>query len=257
MKTSKNYGFYLPSRDDDDIVDINQISENFGIIDTELSEVIKGKGVDQVYNAESPNPQSGKAVAGALTKYISLDSNTEFIFDGGDASSNIDVDFVIDTEMSSSSENAVSNKVIKLYVDTEVEKLEEEINEKIGNNVDYVIEQNTSGIWTYRKWKSGIAECWCYITKNLSAFNEMGNNHWYKPFGDIAFPDGLFNAIPVVNVTLSNDSAGGLGQGSLVLQKSNPTQDSTGLVYALLSSSSAPTGEVPCGASFDVKGRWE
>lgn len=25
---------------------------------------------------------------------------------------------------------------------------------------DYIVEQNTSGIWTYRKWASGIAECW-------------------------------------------------------------------------------------------------
>ena len=31
---------------------------------------------------------------------------------------------------------------------------------------DIVIDQNTSGIWTYRKWKSGIAECWgtCSVT---------------------------------------------------------------------------------------------
>jgi hypothetical protein len=26
--------------------------------------------------------------------------------------------------------------------------------------VDYLIEQGTSGNWTYRKWNSGIAECW-------------------------------------------------------------------------------------------------
>ena len=25
---------------------------------------------------------------------------------------------------------------------------------------DYVVETGTSGIWTYRKWNSGIAECW-------------------------------------------------------------------------------------------------
>ena len=25
---------------------------------------------------------------------------------------------------------------------------------------DYVVEQGTDGIWTYRKWNSGIAECW-------------------------------------------------------------------------------------------------
>lgn len=25
---------------------------------------------------------------------------------------------------------------------------------------DYVVEQGETGIWTYRKWNSGIAECW-------------------------------------------------------------------------------------------------
>ena len=36
MTKSKNYGFSLPSRDTDDIADINQIARNFEIIDEEL-----------------------------------------------------------------------------------------------------------------------------------------------------------------------------------------------------------------------------
>ena len=28
------------------------------------------------------------------------------------------------------------------------------------NTKDYVVDQGTSGIWTYRKWNSGVAECW-------------------------------------------------------------------------------------------------
>nr|DAK64821.1 MAG TPA: hypothetical protein [Caudoviricetes sp.] len=32
----------------------------------------------------------------------------------------------------------------------------------VGNalKVDYIVEEGTAGIWTYRKWNSGIAECW-------------------------------------------------------------------------------------------------
>ena len=33
---------------------------------------------------------------------------------------------------------------------------------------DYVVEQGTSGIWTYRKWNSGIAECWITSSRNVS-----------------------------------------------------------------------------------------
>ena len=48
MKYSENLNFYLPSRDDDDVADINQISENFitidkqmGVIDEALGEIIE------------------------------------------------------------------------------------------------------------------------------------------------------------------------------------------------------------------------
>lgn len=38
MERSENFNFYLPSRDTDDIADINQISENFKVIDEKLFE---------------------------------------------------------------------------------------------------------------------------------------------------------------------------------------------------------------------------
>lgn len=38
MERSGNFNFYLPSRDTDDIADINQISENFKVIDEKLFE---------------------------------------------------------------------------------------------------------------------------------------------------------------------------------------------------------------------------
>ena len=33
---------------------------------------------------------------------------------------------------------------------------------------DYVVEQGTSGIWTYRKWDSGVAECWLLKSKTVT-----------------------------------------------------------------------------------------
>ena len=43
-----------------------------------------------------------------------------------------------------------------------------EIAQKLGLISDYVVEQGTSGIWTYRKWNSGIAECWGVFTLNTT-----------------------------------------------------------------------------------------
>ena len=39
---------------------------------------------------------------------------------------------------------------------------------------DYIVEEGTSGIWTYRKWNSGIAECWG-IRSNI---NESISTTW-------------------------------------------------------------------------------
>lgn len=64
METSTNFGFNLPSRDNDDIADINQISDNFRIIDEIMKET------DQTFSGTSENPQSGTAVAGALSDYV-------------------------------------------------------------------------------------------------------------------------------------------------------------------------------------------
>lgn len=42
------------------------------------------------------------------------------------------------------------------------------------NTADRVIEQGTSGIWTYRKWNSGIAECWGIHTMTSSCTAAWG-----------------------------------------------------------------------------------
>lgn len=39
---------------------------------------------------------------------------------------------------------------------------------------EYIVEQGTSGIWTYRKWASGVAECWGRITiSGLTATTDL------------------------------------------------------------------------------------
>ena len=66
---------------------------------------------------------------------------------------------------------------------------------------DYVVEQGTSGIWRYRKWNSGIAECWGVWSGTLTNYTStMGGNAYYTT---ISFPTGLFNAAPVPQYTSS------------------------------------------------------
>lgn len=51
MEKSENFEFNLPSSDSDDIVDVNQISDNFRIIDTELYEATQNASKEYVDNA--------------------------------------------------------------------------------------------------------------------------------------------------------------------------------------------------------------
>lgn len=57
---------------------------------------------------------------------------------------------------------------------------------------DFVIEQGTSGIWIYRKWNSGIAECWG-MGQHTAASSDFVSFQTNYPFA--------FTAIPIVTVS--------------------------------------------------------
>lgn len=71
------------------------------------------------------------------------------------------------------------------------EKLRE-IAQKQGLIKDYVVETGTSGIWTYRKWSSGTAECWGEKTAAVSSKSVLNVPSFSFPF--------TFTAIPNINV---------------------------------------------------------
>ena len=55
------------------------------------------------------------------------------------------------------------------------------------NAVDYVVEQGVSSDTTYRKWNSGVAECWIYTTQNVAINSTYGSLYqgtwqWQFPF---------------------------------------------------------------------------
>lgn len=74
---------------------------------------------------------------------------------------------------------------------------------------DYVVAQGTSGIWTYRKWNSGIAECWTTSTLNTTGtfWADIMGGHGYKVTYN--FPSGLFSSYPVTTGNGRTGSGGG------------------------------------------------
>lgn len=55
---------------------------------------------------------------------------------------------------------------------------------------DYVLEQGTSGIWTYRKWASGVAECWLESELTLTGSTPVANMNGsaYLSYVDVDLP---------------------------------------------------------------------
>lgn len=76
---------------------------------------------------------------------------------------------------------------------------------------DFVISQGISGIWTYRKWKSGIAECWCRKTITTNITNVWGGLYTSGRLDalDISFPFA-FKSVPVVTANLTANWAGAI-----------------------------------------------
>lgn len=58
-------------------------------------------------------------------------------------------------------------------LDHVVDKIYDLINS--GGSADYIVEEGKSGIWTYRKWASGIAECWGVYSYNTAISSAWGN----------------------------------------------------------------------------------
>ena len=74
---------------------------------------------------------------------------------------------------------------------------------------DYVIEEGTSGIWTYRKWNSGVAECWGNTPQKSYPLNSAYGSAYYTTDAPLCtFPTGLFTSAPTMNVSRTN---GGIG----------------------------------------------
>lgn len=78
---------------------------------------------------------------------------------------------------------------------------------------DYVTEEGTSGIWTYRKWKSGKKECWGTYSATISHAASWNGGYEYLS-GNISLPF-TFDGSPVVTfhgrVTTGNSIPGYVG----------------------------------------------
>lgn len=114
---------------------------------------------------------------------------------------------------------------------------------------DHVFEQGTSGIWTYRKWSSGIAECWAITSSTNYAVTSSYVNGYYTNLGTVSFPSGLFIAAPSIQGTRTNT-----GSGSALIFLSLHTVTASSFAGYVCATSSGTYG---CQFSYHAIGRWK
>lgn len=74
------------------------------------------------------------------------------------------------------------------------------------NTADYVVEQGTSGIWTYRKWNSGLAECWGIYTTTSACTKAWGTLFYSDTLAPRINYPFTFTVRPQETVFLRGDS---------------------------------------------------
>ena len=123
-------------------------------------------------------------------------------------------------------------------------------NETSINNMscDYIVEQGTSGIWTWEKWNSGKAVCWGNQSLTVT-INEAWGNIVGSPSFNVAFPFE-FMAIPIVTAQILYTS----NNCFLAATPGNASNSVSGN-YTLCRAT--PYEGVQCTVSWYVIGNWK
>lgn len=96
---------------------------------------------------------------------------------------------------------------------------------KMGLIKDYVTAQGTSGIWTYRKWASGIAECWNTELLNITGSTTSGPlmGGYYAQLNSPSWGRFPFDFIEDPNIAAMGRLGSGGGYVNVFTNKTNVT----------------------------------
>ena len=113
---------------------------------------------------------------------------------------------------------------------------------------DYIVEQGTSGGWLYRKWASGVAECWAKITQTVTPGDAWEGTLNLAPYVITVTTPIEFTGIDCVNASVY------VGNGHTITSYLNVTNPNKISIYAL---SVYLTVQQECRAYVYVMGRWK
>lgn len=98
-----------------------------------------------------------------------------------------------------------------------------------GSGLDYITEEGTEGIWSYRVWNSGFAEAWGTQTFTTMTASQPWGSLYYDVLASVlTFPNGLFSSAPDIQLTLNGQG------GNFWVSISNDTSaTNVGTIYAI------------------------
>ena len=132
---------------------------------------------------------------------------------------------------------------------TELNDFIDSLNRDFRGSVDWIVEEGTSGIWHYRKWDSGVAECWGISIENPNMATSYGSLY-YANLGNYSFPTNLFISAPKLNLDITT------GGGILTVSASSVTASNINTVYVMNPVTYNASGK-NLALSFNAKGRWK
>ena len=143
--------------------------------------------------------------------------------------------------------NAAAEKIAVLDGDGTVRyRTPAELLEDLG--ADYIVEQGTSDGWAYRKWASGVAECWAKITQTVTPGGAWAGTLNLTPYVITVTTPIEFTGIDCVNASVY------VGNGHTITSSVSDTPPNKISIPAL---SLYLTGQQECRAYVHVMGRWK
>ena len=117
--------------------------------------------------------------------------------------------------------------------------------------VDFIVEQGTSGIWTYRKWESGLVECWGTY-EATSGINVSKNN-----FQGSYYSDGITVTLPVPFTSILSFIASGGSASNIHWARPYYTNVSSNTVAFMLITNASNQNNAGTVVGLEVKGTWK
>lgn len=114
--------------------------------------------------------------------------------------------------------------------------------------VDYVIESGNTDGWTYQKWKSGIAKCWCNYSFETTVLEQLELFYQSATIGSIKYPF-TFEYVPTETATIQSSG------GQVLLANSSANTKTTSGAYAIISLA-GEISDANYRISMQVEGFW-